>query len=67
MLNKSSEVTTNIFKARKLNLVKVTLKKVSTAINSTKFYYYYCGSLTEDGPWRITFRIDENPSVDRKK
>ena len=67
VLNKSSEVTTNIFKASKLNLVKVILKKVSTAINSTKFYYSYRGSLMEDGPCRITFIIDENPSVDRKK
>lgn len=66
MLNKRSGVTTNIFKGRKSNLVKVTLKKISTASNSAKFYYSYRGSLMEDGPCSITFKIAENPSVDRK-
>ena len=66
MPNKSCGVTTNILKARKLNLVKVLSKKVSTASNSAKFYYDYRGSLMRDGSCSITFKIDENPSAYRK-
>ena len=48
MLNKSSELTTNIFLAKKANLVPVTLKKISTTSNGAKFYSPYRDSLMED-------------------
>ena len=66
MLNKSSGVTTNIFKARKSNLVQVAVKKVSTASNSAKFYSSYRGSLMEDDSCGITFKMDNNSSLDIK-
>ena len=49
---------------KKANFVAVTLKKISATVNGAKFYNSYRGSLIEDAPYNITFKMDENPSLD---
>ena len=66
MLNKSRGVTTNIFGTKKTNLMPATLKKVFAASNGAKFCNSFCGSLMEDTLCSITFKINENPSLDVK-
>ena len=60
MPNERSGVTTDVFKAKKTNLVPVTLKKTSTTSNGAKFYNLYRGNIMEDAPCSITFQMGEN-------
>ena len=64
MLKNSSGVTTDIFRAKKANLVPVTFKKISTTSNGIKFYNLYRSSLMEDAPCNITIEMDEDPWLD---
>ena len=64
ILNKSSRVTTDNFKVKKPNLVPVTLTEISTTSNGTKLYNSYRGSLMENVPSSIAFKMDENPLLD---
>ena len=56
-------MTTDIFHAKEANLMPVTLKKISTSSNGAKFYNSYLGSLMEDAPCSITFKMDDNISL----
>ena len=64
MLNKSSGVTTDVFKAKKANLVPQTLNKMSTTSNGAKFYNSYRVSLMENPPFSITLKKNENSLLD---
>ena len=64
MLNKSSWLTINIIRAMKVNLVPITLKKISTTSNGAKFYNSNCVSLMEHVLCSITFETDENLPLD---
>ena len=58
--NERSWVTTDVFKAKKANLVPVTLKKTSAFSNGAKFYNLYRGNIMEDASCSITFKMGEN-------
>lgn len=54
ILNKSSGMTIESFKAKKSKLVPVPLKETSATSNGAKFYSLHRGSLMEDTYWNIT-------------
>ena len=64
MLSKSSGVTTDIFKAKKANLVPLAVKKIPATSNYANFYNSYRVSLPEDALFSVTFKKNENSSLD---
>lgn len=66
ILNKSSGMTIESFKAKKSKLVPVPLKKTSATSNGAKFCSFHHGSLMEDTHWNNTYKLNKNLSLDIK-
>ena len=63
MMNSNSEVTQDIFHAKKANSMPVTLTKITTVQSGTKFYNSYRGSKVIDAPCAVDFKMDETTHV----